>query len=80
MTELTKLNAGDGARILSISADEKLVGRLRAFNLYCGAKLRLLQRSFFGATYLVEAEGVRVGIRRALAQKIYVIRLVEEEK
>lgn len=80
MKDLTKLQTGEQALVLAVDVDEKLVGRLKAFNIYCGAKLRLLQRTFFGATLLVEADGIRVGIRRSLAQKIYVSPSGEEGK
>lgn len=60
-----------------VTTDELTGERLRMLNVGVGAKIRLLKNSFFGRTYLIEADGVRLGLRRSVAEKIFVERLKE---
>lgn len=72
------MKAGEYARVERVGTDELTGERLRMLNVDVGAKIRLLKNSFFGRTYLIEADGVRLGVRRSVAEKILVERLEEE--
>lgn len=45
--------------------------RLKMLNVFPGAEIRLIKSVFFGSTFLLEASGVRVGVRGGLAEKIF---------
>ena len=69
---LKQLRAGECARIENIDAPAEVRERLKMLNVFPGAEIRLIKSVFFGSTFLLEASGVRVGVRGGLAEKIFV--------
>lgn len=78
MITLNELNAGENAEILKIETDGKVEERLKMLNIFVGARVRMVKKVFFGSTFLIEADGVRVGMRKNPAAKIFVRKLSEE--
>ena len=78
MRTLDSLRAGECAKIEEITAPGEVRERLKMLNVFPGANVRLVKAVFFRSTYLLEANGVRVGLRRNLAARIRV-RTEEEE-
>lgn len=70
METLDVLCAGERARILKIDSAPEVRERLKMLNVFPGAEIRLLKTVFFRRTFLLEADGVRLGLRRDLAKKI----------
>lgn len=79
MTTLNELIAGETAEIVKIETDEAVGERLKMLNVFVGARVRVLKRTFFGRTLLVEADGVRIGMRKNPAAKIFVRKLSDAE-
>ena len=69
---LNSLKIGEYAKVKRVSTDGLTRERLKMLNVFVGAKIRLLKSSFFGRTYLIVADGVRLGIRKSTAEKILV--------
>lgn len=75
MTTLDSLSAGEWAEVLRIDADVEVKERLKMLNVFCGSKIRLLKKCFFGQSLLIGADGVRAGLRKNLAKNVYVRKL-----
>jgi Fe2+ transport system protein FeoA len=78
MMTLNCLKTGDKAEVVCVEGEKEVKERLRSLNVYSGARVRLLKIGFFGNSFLIEADGVRVGMRKKVAEGIFV-RLVEAE-
>lgn len=74
METLDVLRAGERARIVKIDSAPEVRERLKMLNVFPGSEIRLLKTVFFRRTFLLEADGVRLGLRRDLAKKIFVRR------
>ena len=74
METLDVLCAGERARIVKIDSVPEVRERLKMLNVFPGSEIRLLKTVFFRRTFLLEADGVRLGLRRDLAKKIFVRR------
>ena len=70
--KLSGLKIGESAVVRSVGADVHVTRRLRALGVFTGAKVKLLQVGFFARTFLIEADGIRLGMGRRLAEKILV--------
>ena len=70
--KLSELSAGDTAVITAVSADELLRARLASLNVAAGKEVRVLRIAPFGGGMLIEADGVRLALRRSLAQTVAV--------
>lgn len=79
MMTLNRLSAGDRAEIVGIEADGELKERLRMLNIEVGARILVVKTAFFGSTFLVESDGVRMGMRKNPAEKIFVKKLAAAE-
>lgn len=77
--KLPELPAGTSAEIVSVLADGALLPRLQMLNLSPGKRVQVLRVAPFGGSILLDAEGVRVALRRSLAAKIAVRPLPAEE-
>lgn len=80
MTTLNELKAGECAVVVKIETDKDVRERLKMLNVFVGAKVRMVKTAFFKSTFLIEADGVRVGMRKNPAEKIFVVRLSDSEK
>ena len=77
MTTLNELKAGERAEVVKIETDKDVKERLKMLNIFVGAKVRMVKTAFFKSTFLIEADGVRVGMRKNPAEKILVVKLSE---
>ena len=57
---------------MKIETEQDVKERLRMLNIEAGTRITMLKKAFFGSTVLVEADGVRAGMRKELAEKIFV--------
>ena len=74
METLDCLRAGESAKIAEIAAPDDVRERLKMLNVRPGAEVTLVKAVFFRSTFLLNAGGVRLGLRKSLAEKISVIR------
>ena len=65
---ITDLQIGERGEVLAVSCEEALKERLRSLNIHKEAVLRLVKISFFKKTYLMQAGGSLVALRREVAQ------------
>lgn len=65
------LNAqkGNSHRIVSIDAEDALVGKLAALGFVPGAKINVLRNSLFGSA-IVSCKGAQFALGRGLAERI----------
>lgn len=66
------LKSGDSARITAIKLEGGAAARLSALGLKTGTYVQVLSFSLFKSAVLLSFGAVRVGIRKALAQKLEV--------
>ena len=66
------LKRGESARITAIKLDGGAAARLSALGLKTGTHVQVLSFSLFKSAVLLSFGAVRVGIRKALAQKLEV--------
>jgi Fe2+ transport system protein FeoA len=78
MMTLNGLKTGECADVISVDAEKEMKERLRALNVCAGARVKILKIGFFGSSILIEAGGARVGMRKNVAEKIFV-RLCQKE-
>ncbi len=69
---LDELKTGQSANICAVNVSGKLSERLNMLNIFEGAKVTLLRRAPFGGGFLLEAGGVRLALRKNIAEKIQV--------
>ena len=69
--ELAKLKIGEGGLVTAIDADDKLKNRLKMCNLCVGKCVKCIRHAAFGGIML-ECDGVCLGLRKELANKIAV--------
>ncbi|HIY78759.1 MAG TPA: ferrous iron transport protein A [Candidatus Borkfalkia excrementavium] len=72
--KLSELKAGESAVVQKTCLPEPLAERLAALNVRRESRVRLLRRAPFGGGYMLEAGGVRLALRKNLADKIDVER------
>ena len=77
--KLSELAAGDTAEIVSVQCGEALAERLKTLNVSTGKIVKVLRLAPFRGGEMLEAEGVRLSIRRSLAEKV-IVRRTEGER
>ena len=70
--KLSGLKIGEMARVQAVETGEDMKRRLRALGVFTGAEVKVLQVGFFARTFLIEADGARLGMGKRLAEKIFV--------
>lgn len=65
---ITDLNKGERAIVLSVDCAAPVRERLRTLNIRPGGVVRVLKVSLFKRTYLLMAGGSEVALRREVAQ------------
>lgn len=78
MITLNELSVGEYAEVLKIETEKEVLERLKMLGIVVGSQVRMLKKTFFGNTFLVETDGVRIGMRKNPASKIFVERGVRE--
>ncbi len=73
--KLSELTAGETAVICAVAADGAMRARLASLNVAAGKEIRVLRIAPFGGGMLLEAEGVRLALRRSLASSVAVRRI-----
>lgn len=68
------LKRGESAIVLGLGVVPAVKERLRALNVYPRASVTLLKTSLFRRTFLLDAGGVRLALRRAVAAEIRVVK------
>ena len=63
--------------MVKIETDKDVKERLKMLNIFVGAKVRMAKTAFFKSTFLIEADGVRAGMRKNPAEKIWVVKVSE---
>ena len=71
---LTQLPCGERAIVTAVECAAPLKERLRSLNIHAGGVVRLIKISFFKKTYLVQAGGSQVALRKEVAQCVAVRR------
>lgn len=71
---ITQLQKGERAVVLSVGAPEPLKERLRSLNIRAGGEVRLLKISPFRRTFLLQC-GSMVAVRREVAEWIEIRKL-----
>ena len=74
LMKLSELKVGESAVVQKTCLPEPLAERLAALNVRSESRVRLLRRAPFGGGYMLEAGGVRLALRKNLADKIDVER------
>ena len=69
---LLQLKIGERAVVDTVGTEHSLRVRLGALNIREGSCVRVLHIAPFGGGILLNAEGIRVAVRRSIAQKIQV--------
>ena len=72
--KLSELAAGETAEIVSVQCEAPLAERLKTLNVCAGKTVKVLRLAPFGGGALLEAEGVRLALRRSLAARVIVRR------
>ncbi len=70
---LAQIKNGEEAVVIQVNAEENIRARLRMLNVCPGAKVKVVKRSLLSSSLLLEADGVRLGLRRELAENIRVL-------
>ena len=65
---ITDLQPNERGVVLAVSCEETLKERLRSLNIHKEVILRLMKISFFKKTYLVQADGSLIALRKEVAQ------------
>ena len=76
--KLSELTAGETAVICAVAADGAMRARLASRHVAAGSEGRGRRIAPFGGGMLLEAEGVRLAVRRSLASRIAVRAAAEE--
>lgn len=66
--DITRLKRGERGVILLVSCEPALKERLRSLNIRAGGVVRLLKVSLFKRTFVVQAGGSRIAIRKEVAE------------
>ncbi len=72
---LSQVQQGEYAVVIRVHTQERIKERLKMLNVYENAKIKVVGRSLFKSSLLLEVGGIRLGLRRELAEKIEVVRL-----
>lgn len=72
---LSQVKNGEYATIIQINTEESVKQRLKMLNVCPNAKVQVVKRSLFKSSLLLEVNGVRLGLRREIAEQIKVLRL-----
>lgn len=70
---LAQVKKGESAVILRVDAEQSIRERLRMLNVAPGMRIKVIRYSFFKSSMLLESDGLRIGLRRELAEKISVM-------
>lgn len=71
---LAEIKNGESAIVIRVDTEENIRQRLRMLNVYPGEKVKVVRRSLLKSSLLLEMDGIRLGLRRELAERIRVIR------
>jgi Fe2+ transport system protein FeoA len=69
---ITSLKCGETALVLRVLLDGALKSRLKSLGVCEGKQIFLSKISFWGSTYLLRTEECRVGLRKSVANCIFV--------
>lgn len=72
--KLSEIEAGEIVEIVSVQCGEALAERLKTLNVCAGKVVKVLRFAPFCGDEMLEAEGVRLAIRKSLAEKVIVCR------
>lgn len=78
--KIADMKAGESAKVVAVEAEKELKGRLAMLNIYPGAAFTLVRRAPFGGGIMLEAGGVRLALRKGVAERIVAVSLAEEEE
>ena len=70
---LAQVKKGESAVILRVDAEQSIRERLRMLNVAPGMSIIVIRYSIFKSSMLLESDGLRIGLRRELAEKISVM-------
>lgn len=71
---LSQIKKGESAVVIRVDADQNIRERLRMLNVFPSAEVKVVRYSLFRSSILLEVGGIRLGIRRELAEHIGVLR------
>lgn len=71
---LSQIKNGESVAIIQVVTEENIKQRLKMLDVCPGSKVTVVRRSLFGGSLLLEVNGVRIGLRRELAEQIKVLR------
>ncbi len=71
--KLSEVKNGTVATIVQVDTDDVTRQRLKMLNVYPNASVQVIKRSLLNSSILLEAGGVRIGLRQEIAEKINVI-------
>lgn len=66
------LKQGERAQIISVNASGSALTRLSSLGICTGRQITVISISLFKSSILIACGGVRLGLRKAVAQKIEV--------
>lgn len=76
--KVSEMKAGEGGIVTDVRAGEALKGRLAMLNIYPGAAFTVVRRAPFGGSVMLESGGVRLAVRKSLAEKIIAVKPLSE--
>lgn len=68
--KLSELSVGRCGVVTAVRTQKNLAARLQMLNVSAGARVRLLRLAPFGGGFMLEAGGVRLAVRRSVAEAI----------
>ena len=71
---LAQIKKGESAVIIRVDAERGVRERLRMLNVFPGSEVRVVRHSLFRSSLMLEVGGIRLGLRRELAEHIGVLR------
>ena len=71
--DLMQVGKGKCATVIRVKTEEKTRMRLRTFDIYPGVRVKVVRRSLFSGSILLEINGALVSVGREIAEKISVM-------
>lgn len=70
-----QIGKGKSATIIRVKTEEKMRMRLRMFDIYPGMRVKVVRRSLFSGSILLEINGSLVSVGKEIAERISVMRI-----
>jgi len=76
---LTQLKKGESGVISKFDSEDANTMRLKEMGLHSGVSVRLIKFAPFGDPLEIKIRGFHLSLRRAIAEKIFVIKKIKRE-